>query len=319
MTFVHEDPNFGKLLAMVGASTNLDEPLVEKDYWITHTLWALENAGLELWFKGGTSLSKGFGIIQRFSEDLDLKVEPGSSGLPSVPRWKGGRKASVASRMAFFIGLAGLPLPGLTQALVESSIEDDAESANLKFHYPGRHLEDLPRGISPFILLEAGDARIRPCLRQPISSMIHDYLEGSGTVEEFENNRPVGLRCIHPGVTLIEKLDAIMRRFTMEDRDPVKFVRHYEDAAHIIQVAKGLPPMDGFECIEALVLEMRDEKQIKRIPDPMDPGFNPDDSPRWSGIRSAHKSIQPLFWGPRLSLEEATATIRAFLAGLDFR
>ena len=40
---------------------------------MTHTLWALRAAGFEIWFKGGTSLSKGFALIERFSEDLDLK------------------------------------------------------------------------------------------------------------------------------------------------------------------------------------------------------------------------------------------------------
>jgi hypothetical protein len=38
MTFIHEDPGFAKLIAMVGEARNLDEALVEKDYWITHTL-----------------------------------------------------------------------------------------------------------------------------------------------------------------------------------------------------------------------------------------------------------------------------------------
>jgi hypothetical protein len=293
--------------------------LVEKDYWITHTLWALEQAGLDLWFKGGTSLSKGFGIIKRFSEDLDLKIEPGSSGLPSVARWKGGRKAAVEGRLSFFKGLAALHFPGLTQDLMASSIDDDAESANLTIHYPGRHLEGLPTGISPFILLEAGDARVRPCLRRTISSMIHDHLEMAGALEAFANNRPAGMRCIHPKVTLIEKLDAIMRRFTMENLDPVKFVRHYEDAAHIIRVADTLPPLDGFDHLGALVLEMMGSKQIRRIPDPRDPGFNPDESDRWNGIRSAHKSIGPMFWGTRLSLEEATAIIRTFLGGLTLK
>ena len=316
MTFIHDDPDFSKLLAMVGKARNLDEPLVEKDYWITHTLWSLEHAGLDLWFKGGTSLSKGFGIIKRFSEDLDLKLEPGRSGLPAVARWKGGRKVSAAARLAFFNGLANLSFPGLTQDLMASSVDDDAESANLTFHYPGRHLENLPTGISPFILLEAGDARVRPCLLRPISSMIHDYLERAGTLGNFANNRLTGMRCIHPMVTLIEKLDAILRRFAMDDRDPVKFVRHYEDAAHIIRVADALPPMDGFDRLETLILEMKGNKQIRRIPDLKDPGFNPDESARWKGIRSAHKSIQPLFWGPRLSVEEATANIRNFLDGL---
>ena len=318
MTFIHEDPDFNKLVAIVGEARNLDEPLVEKDYWITHTLWALEQAGLDLWFKGGTSLSKGFGIIERFSEDLDLKIEPGTSGLPAVARWKGGRKGAVAARLAFFHGLAELPYPGLTQDLLASSIDDDAESANLTIHYPGRHLEGLPTGISPFILLEAGDARVRPCLRRPISSMIHDHLERAGTLGTFANNRSSELRCIHPKVTLIEKLDAIMRRFTMDNLDPVKFVRHYEDAAHIIRVADALPPLDGFDRLETLLLEMRDKKQIRRIPNPRDPGFNPDESVRWTGILSAHKSIQPMFWGPRLSLDEATANIRSFLGDLKY-
>jgi hypothetical protein len=38
MTFIHEDPGFAKLIAMVGEARNLDEALVEKAYWITHTL-----------------------------------------------------------------------------------------------------------------------------------------------------------------------------------------------------------------------------------------------------------------------------------------
>ena len=146
--------------------------------------------------------------------------------------------------------------------------------------------------------------------------MIHDYLEQAGSLGTFANNRPKGLRCIHPKVTLIEKLDAIMRRFTMDNLDPVKFVRHYEDAAHIIRVADALPPMDGFDRLETLLLEMKDNKQIRRLPELRDPGFNPDQSIRWNGIRRAHKSIGPMFWGPRLSLEEATANIRTFLSCL---
>lgn len=49
----------------------------EKDFWICWTLDALFNgltAGPRLLFKGGTSLSKGFGLIRRFSEDVDVTV-----------------------------------------------------------------------------------------------------------------------------------------------------------------------------------------------------------------------------------------------------
>ena len=51
---------------------------VEKDFWVCWTLDALFNgmdAGIpRLLFKGGTSLSKAFGLIPRFSEDIDITV-----------------------------------------------------------------------------------------------------------------------------------------------------------------------------------------------------------------------------------------------------
>jgi len=50
---------------------------VEKDFWVCWTLNALFNGlpeGPRLLFKGGTSLSKGFGLINRFSEDIDVTL-----------------------------------------------------------------------------------------------------------------------------------------------------------------------------------------------------------------------------------------------------
>ena len=74
MSFVHEDPHFEQLLGIVARETGIAEPLIEKDYWVTHTLWALHETGIDIWLKGGTSLSKGYGLIQRFSENLDLMI-----------------------------------------------------------------------------------------------------------------------------------------------------------------------------------------------------------------------------------------------------
>ena len=57
---------------------------IEKDFWVCWTLDALFNGpashGPRLLFKGGTSLSKGFGLIQRFSEDIDITVFRGDIG-----------------------------------------------------------------------------------------------------------------------------------------------------------------------------------------------------------------------------------------------
>lgn len=55
----------------------IDEAAVEKDWWVTAVLYALfkTKASAYLLFKGGTSLSKGWNIIDRFSEDIDLALE----------------------------------------------------------------------------------------------------------------------------------------------------------------------------------------------------------------------------------------------------
>jgi len=72
--FIHNDPEFKELLSIVSSIKGLDITLVEKDYWIMHTLYSLKQQGIEFELKGGTSLSKGYGLIHRFSEDIDIHI-----------------------------------------------------------------------------------------------------------------------------------------------------------------------------------------------------------------------------------------------------
>lgn len=64
------------------------EQNIEKDFWVCWTLNALFNGlapgGPRLLFKGGTSLSKGFGLIERFSEDIDITVFREDIGQPAT-------------------------------------------------------------------------------------------------------------------------------------------------------------------------------------------------------------------------------------------
>jgi predicted nucleotidyltransferase component of viral defense system len=61
---------------------------IEKDFWVCWALDALFNGlkegGPRLLFKGGTSLSKGFGLINRFSEDIDVAVFRDDIGEPAT-------------------------------------------------------------------------------------------------------------------------------------------------------------------------------------------------------------------------------------------
>jgi hypothetical protein len=76
VTLVHELPDFADLIALVARNEGLDPGLVEKDYWILHGLRGLQPGGFLFELEGGTSLSKGFKLINRFSEDIDLLIHP---------------------------------------------------------------------------------------------------------------------------------------------------------------------------------------------------------------------------------------------------
>ena len=73
---LHNHPEFQELLRAVEHEKSIDSSLIEKDYWIMHVLYGLQKGGFEFELKGGTSLSKGHGIIHRFSEDIDIRIEP---------------------------------------------------------------------------------------------------------------------------------------------------------------------------------------------------------------------------------------------------
>ena len=74
----------------IGAADRLrtNEQNIEKDFWVCWTLDALFNeleaGGPRLLFKGGTSLSKGYGLIERFSEDIDITVFREDIGQPAT-------------------------------------------------------------------------------------------------------------------------------------------------------------------------------------------------------------------------------------------
>src|SRR6478736_4384302 len=65
---------------------NVSSVILEKDFWVCWLLGILFESEFakHLVFKGGTSLSKVFGVIDRFSEDIDLSLSPAFLNLPDA-------------------------------------------------------------------------------------------------------------------------------------------------------------------------------------------------------------------------------------------
>ena len=149
-------PKQRRLLAFqqVDAAMGLQAVSVEKDFWVCWTLrelFRLPGIGQHLTFKGGTSLSKAWKLIERFSEDIDLVVDKevlgfGGNSAPGKAPSNKQRKARLENLMdACRLWVQGTIQSAfaarITDALGDSGwkLEVDPEMADgqcLLFHYP---------------------------------------------------------------------------------------------------------------------------------------------------------------------------------------
>jgi hypothetical protein len=122
--FLHNHPEFIDLIRIVGDKMGIDPALVEKDYWIMHCLYGLQTMGFRFELKGGTSLSKGLGIIHRFSEDIDIRIEP-PANLDVKTGSNHDKVAHIQSRKDFYDWVAGaIKIDGIENVIRDIAFDD---------------------------------------------------------------------------------------------------------------------------------------------------------------------------------------------------
>jgi predicted nucleotidyltransferase component of viral defense system len=106
-----------RLVEDVANALGADEGLVEKDWHVVRAignLAALDHGDVKPAFSGGTSLSKGWGLIKRFSEDIDFKVAmpPAASGTKDRNQRSNYRQQILDALTAADFALIGVPVIG---------------------------------------------------------------------------------------------------------------------------------------------------------------------------------------------------------------
>lgn len=292
MTLLHDLPDFGDLIEVTARNHAIEPGLVEKDYWIMHGLLGLQQLGFRFELKGGTSLSKGFRLIHRFSEDIDILIHP--DGV--LPTGKNQNKPiHVGARRAFYDSLpARLHIPGFVSAERDRNFDDDRmRSAGIRLLYP--ELRPLPEGVKAGILLEAGFDQVapnRPCL---ISSWAYETAMASG-LSGVTDNRAADVACYEPGYTLVEKLQTISTKFHrhLETGEmPANFLRHYYDVYCLLED----PDVQEFIGSDAYVAHKEarfptvDEKVIER-----NEAFLISDAQTRSRFEAAYRATSALYY-----------------------
>lgn len=306
---LHDREDFDDLLAVVAREQAIDPGLVEKDYWIMHALWGLQQLGFTFELKGGTSLSKGYGLIHRFSEDIDILIRPDVEGLPTGKNQN--KAAHIEARRAFYDGLpAKIVIAGFTEVERDEAFDDQRmRSAGIRLRYASRN--PLPEGVKEGILLEAGFDQVapnRPCL---ISSWAYEKAMASD-LPDLTDNRAFDVPCYEPGYTLVEKLQTISTKFRRHVEDggmPQNFLRHYYDVYCLLDD----PGVQAFIGTEAYVAHKNarfptaDNKVIAE-----NPAFSlPDDTMRGRFAR-AYAATAALYYRGQPSLDAILGRIREF-------
>ena len=245
--YLHNHPQFADLIRIVADGKGIDPGLVEKDYWIMHCLYGLQKLGLSFELKGGTSLSKGFQIIHRFSEDIDIRIEP-PAGTDVKTTKNQTKPGHIKSRADFYDWLTRtIVIDGITEVARDTSVDNrDLFSAGIRLTY--KNIAAPVEGLREGVLLEAGFAQVTPNEPKDISSWAYDYAAASKVV--IIDNRAHGVACYDPGYTLVEKLQTISTKFRRQQESgemPVDFMRHYYDVHSLLQQPSvqafvGTPP-----------------------------------------------------------------------------
>jgi len=241
---LHNLGDFPDLIQIVAKERGIIPQLVEKDYWIMHCLHGLTTLGFAFELKGGTSLSKGFGIIERFSEDIDIHIDPVAGSVkPPFTVFTGKnqtkKEAHINSRKNYYDWLAkNISINGVENVERDTAFDDGNfyRSGGIrliyKSHYGG--LSALKDGI----LLEVGFDDTTPNSEVDITSWA--YEKASASPISFFDNCAKKIKCYHPGYTFVEKLQTVSTKYRQQRKSgyfPVNFMRHYYDLAKLLDHA----------------------------------------------------------------------------------
>lgn len=215
-SYLHEQPDFKDLLAKLEEETGIIPTLLEKDYWLMHVLYGLTKAGFTFELKGGTSLSKGYQIIDRFSEDIDIYIHPGKAYADIEANLLKSKDAHIRRRKEYYDHLtASIKIDGIVK--VERDVVFDNTrtylSGGIRLYY--NSVTETVEGVKPGILLEAGFDNIVPNEPLTISSWAYDKAITISGIDIIDN-RAKDILCYHPGYTFVEKMQTIATKFRQE-------------------------------------------------------------------------------------------------------
>lgn len=226
---------FGETAAAIG----LPAAAAEKDWWVVRTLELVFGSSIAAHtvFKGGTSLSKAWGLIDRFSEDIDLALDRRFLGVDKPDSEMTGSQVSKLRRLSvkfitekYFPELTG----GFNAAGLEVDIKlaevkaDDQDPLIIEIYYTT--VTDPIPYLQPRVLIEVGSrSLIEPYEERGVISMVGEKYRGRA----FADSNII-VPSVHPQRTFLEKIFLLHEEFQL----PPEKIRVERKSRHLYDLEK---------------------------------------------------------------------------------
>lgn len=238
--------------------------VIEKDWWVTITLKALFNSAYAryLVFKGGTSLSKCWKLIDRFSEDIDLALAPEAFGMqylenPSkmaVERLK--RKGcaftsnELKSALEIQMTILGVPADMMTIEAPRRYKYPDADPQTIYARYSSLYASN--NYIADEVKVEVS---VRS-LRTPFTTMIVQSLLHEINPNPVYEETPFPVDVVEPRKTFLEKVFLLHEEFGKPDKSKIRterMSRHLYDLGNIMRTKFRHEALNDHHLYEHLI------------------------------------------------------------------
>lgn len=255
----------------------INQVAIEKDWWVTVTLKALFQTDCRdsLIFKGGTSLSKGFNIIERFSEDIDLAISHSFFGIEKTNKRQRDKLKKLARRyiqetlsaqldaQLKDMGITGYTIENVTQVQDKNGewkpIDSDKDPTVILLHYPSI-VEDTISYIPPRVKIEISCLSMdEPTEERDIHSLICE------TFEEEDTDANCKIRTVVPTRTFLEKLFLLAEEFQKDKPRSVRMSRHLYDLEKLMDTEYGREALADRTLYDAIVEHRRAYYALKYV------------------------------------------------------
>ena len=299
--------------------------LIEKDFWVCwalKTLFSLTNIGCHLTFKGGTSLSKCYQAIKRFSEDIDISIErtfltSQRSIEPDSGQGTNENKRRLARlKQACREKIAEVILPEL-ESRIKTSLSgfgiwelrldaDDQDNQTLLFNYPSVTENNKSSYVKPVVKIEFG-ARSD---HWPVEIMpVKPYVSNAGGKVTIEGTQ---VRVLGGERTFWEKA-TILHAINSGSRLRARMSRHYYDIGEMIDTSiyeKAIQNVDLLQKVaEHKALFFKDNKARYDLAKPGSLRLMPAGG-HLSQLNDDYRQMQEMFFEDPPPFEEILAKIR---------